>query len=362
MSQYQLIAFDMDGTLLNSNKQISPETLNAIKRATDAGKTVNLAELNAFTEIIPGLRYLDCVSGACVYDLKEKKTLYSQALDPGIVKKLMEFGMEEGAMIHVLSERSIIQKDQQSHMADFHMGIYQTMFDQITDKLDAVGNTTAAMGKGFAIGSAALTALALFVSYAEAVHLKTIDILDSRVIIGMLIGGMLPFLFSAMTMSSVSRAAYQMIEEVRRQFKTMPGIMKGTEKPDYKSCVAISTTAALKEMLVPGVMAVLAPLVVGILLGPSALGGLLAGALVTGVMMAIFMSNAGGAWDNAKKYIEDGNHGGKGSEAHKAAVVGDTVGDPFKDTSGPSINILIKLMTVVSLVFAPLFLKIGGLF
>ena len=180
-------------------------------------------------------------------------------------------------------------------------------------------------------------------------------------IIGMLIGGMLPFLFSAMTMSSVSRAAYQMIEEVRRQFKTMPGIMKGTEKPDYKSCVAISTTAALKEMLVPGVMAVLAPLVVGILLGPSALGGLLAGALVTGVMMAIFMSNAGGAWDNAKKYIEDGNHGGKGSEAHKAAVVGDTVGDPFKDTSGPSINILIKLMTVVSLVFAPLFLSIGGL-
>lgn len=232
---------------------------------------------------------------------------------------------------------------------------------EITDKLDSVGNTTAAMGKGFAIGSAALTALALFVSYAEAVHLKSIDILDSRVIIGMLIGGMLPFLFSAMTMSSVSRAAYQMIEEVRRQFKTMPGIMKGTEKPDYKSCVAISTTAALKEMLVPGVMAVLAPLVVGILLGPSALGGLLAGALVTGVMMAIFMSNAGGAWDNAKKYIEDGNHGGKGSEAHKAAVVGDTVGDPFKDTSGPSINILIKLMTVVSLVFAPLFLSIGGL-
>ena len=233
---------------------------------------------------------------------------------------------------------------------------------QITDKLDAVGNTTAAMGKGFAIGSAALTALALFVSYAEAVHLKSIDILDSRVIIGMLIGGMLPFLFSAMTMSSVSRAAYQMIEEVRRQFKTMPGIMKGTEKPDYKSCVAISTTAALKEMLVPGVMAVLAPLVVGILLGPSALGGLLAGALVTGVMMAIFMSNAGGAWDNAKKYIETGHHGGKGSEAHKAAVVGDTVGDPFKDTSGPSINILIKLMTIVSLVFAMTFPAQGYLY
>lgn len=231
---------------------------------------------------------------------------------------------------------------------------------KITDKLDAVGNTTAAMGKGFAIGSAALTALALFVSYAEAVQLKNIDILNSRVIIGMFIGGMLPLLFSAMTMQSVSKAAYQMIEEVRRQFKTMPGIMEGTTKPDYKSCVAISTTAALKEMLVPGIMAVLAPLVVGILLGPAALGGLLAGALVTGVMMAIFMSNAGGAWDNAKKFIEDGNHGGKGSDAHHAAVVGDTVGDPFKDTSGPSINILIKLMTIVSLVFAPLFLSIGG--
>ena len=232
---------------------------------------------------------------------------------------------------------------------------------EITDKLDAVGNTTAAMGKGFAIGSAALTALALFVSYAEAVKLNSIDILDPRVIIGLFIGGMLPFLFSAMTMESVSKAAYQMIEEVRRQFRTIPGIMEGTGKPDYKSCVAISTTAALKEMLVPGIMAVVAPLIVGILLGTNALGGLLAGSLVTGVLMAIFMSNAGGAWDNAKKYIEEGNHGGKGSEAHKAAVVGDTVGDPFKDTSGPSINILIKLMTIVSLVFAPLFLSIGGI-
>lgn len=232
---------------------------------------------------------------------------------------------------------------------------------KITDKLDAVGNTTAAMGKGFAIGSAALTALALFVSYAEAVQLKNIDLLNSRVIIGLFIGGMLPFLFSAMTMESVSKAAYKMIEEVRRQFREKPGIMKGTEKPDYKSCVAISTTAALKEMLVPGIMAVLSPLVVGLLLGPASLGGLLAGALVTGVMLAIFMSNSGGAWDNAKKYIEDGTHGGKGSEAHKAAVVGDTVGDPFKDTSGPSINILIKLMTIVSLVFAPLFLSVGGL-
>ena len=233
---------------------------------------------------------------------------------------------------------------------------------KITDKLDAVGNTTAAMGKGFAIGSAALTALALFVSYAEAVELFSISILDPTVIIGLFIGGMLPFLFSAMTMESVSKAAYQMIAEVRRQFREIPGIMEGKATPDYKSCVAISTTAALKEMLVPGVMAVAAPLTVGVVLGPEALGGLLAGSLVTGVMMAIFMSNAGGAWDNAKKYIEDGNHGGKGSEPHKAAVVGDTVGDPFKDTSGPSINILIKLMTIVSLVFAPLFLSIGGLF
>lgn len=231
----------------------------------------------------------------------------------------------------------------------------------ITDKLDAVGNTTAAMGKGFAIGSAALTALALFVSYAEAVNLKEISILEPRVIIGLFIGGMLPFLFSAFTMQSVGKAAFEMIEEVRRQFRTIPGIMEGTGKPDYKKCVEISTTAALKEMMVPGIMAVVAPIAVGVLLGPGALGGLLAGALVTGVMMAIFMSNAGGAWDNAKKYIEEGNHGGKGSDAHKAAVVGDTVGDPFKDTSGPSINILIKLMTIVSLVFAPLFLAIGSL-
>ncbi len=226
---------------------------------------------------------------------------------------------------------------------------------EVTDKLDAVGNTTAAMGKGFAIGSAALTALALFVSFAQAVGLNAIDILDPKVTIGLLIGGMLPFVFSALTMESVSKAANHMIEEVRRQFRSIPGIMEGTAKPDYKSCVAISTTAALKEMMVPGVMAVLAPLAVGIVLGANALGGMLAGALVTGVLMAIFMSNAGGAWDNAKKYIEEGNHGGKGSDAHKAAVVGDTVGDPFKDTSGPSINILIKLMTVVSLTFASLF-------
>ena len=233
----------------------------------------------------------------------------------------------------------------------------------ITDKLDAVGNTTAAMGKGFAIGSAALTALALFVSFAEATGLASaeISLLSPNVVIGLLIGGMLPFVFSAMTMDSVSKAAYKMIEEVRRQFREIAGIMEGKAKPDYKTCVAISTTAALKEMLVPGIMAVVVPLLVGFILGSAALGGLLAGALVTGVMMAMFMSNSGGAWDNAKKYIEEGNHGGKGSEAHKAAVVGDTVGDPFKDTSGPSINILIKLMTVVSTVFAALF-SVSGIF
>lgn len=232
----------------------------------------------------------------------------------------------------------------------------------ITDKLDAVGNTTAAIGKGFAIGSAALTALALFASYAEAVGITSgISILSPAVICGLFIGGMLPFLFSAMTMESVGKAANQMIEEVRRQFKSIPGLMEGTGRPDYKRCVEISTKAALREMLIPGVLAVLSPLVVGLLLGPQALGGLLAGALVTGVMMAIFMSNAGGAWDNAKKYIEEGANGGKGSEAHKAAVVGDTIGDPFKDTSGPSINILIKLMTIISLVFAPLIAQVGGL-
>ena len=232
---------------------------------------------------------------------------------------------------------------------------------EITDKLDAVGNTTAAMGKGFAIGSAALTALALFVSYATEVQLDVLDLLSPYVVIGLLIGGMLPFAFSAMTMDSVSKAAYKMIEEVRRQFHEIPGILEGKAKPDYGTCVSISTKAALHEMIVPGLMAVISPLLVGILFGVGALGGLLAGSLVTGVLLAIFMSNSGGAWDNAKKYIEGGHHGGKGSDAHKAAVVGDTVGDPFKDTSGPSINILIKLMTVVSLVFAPIFVKIGGL-
>lgn len=237
---------------------------------------------------------------------------------------------------------------------------------EITDKLDSVGNTTAAIGKGFAIGSAALTALALFASYADATKLTAdqFSLTDPKIIIGLFIGGMLPFLFSAMTMNSVGKAANQMIQEVRRQFREIPGILEGKGEPDFKSCVDISTKAALHEMIAPGLLAVIAPLFVGVFLGAAALGGLLAGALITGVMLALMMSNAGGAWDNAKKYIEQGFHGGKGSEAHKAAVVGDTVGDPFKDTSGPSINILIKLMTVVSLIFAPFIIKIaanGGL-
>ena len=226
---------------------------------------------------------------------------------------------------------------------------------EITDSLDSVGNTTAAIGKGFAIGSAALTALALFFTFAQKVNLATIDIMNYKVVIGLLVGGMLPFLFSSLTMDSVSKAAQSMIEEVRRQFRTIPGILEGKGKPDYKNCVAISTHAALRQMILPGVLAIVSPIIIGVLLGSEALGGMLGGSLTTGVLLAIFMSNSGGAWDNAKKYIEGGHHGGKGSPSHKAAVVGDTVGDPFKDTSGPSINILIKLMTIVSLLFAPLF-------
>ncbi len=225
----------------------------------------------------------------------------------------------------------------------------------ITDKLDSVGNTTAAIGKGFAIGSAALTALALFASYSQAVELKVIDILNPDVMVGLFIGGMLPFLFSALTMEAVGKAAYQMIEEVRRQFRDIPGIMEGKAKPDYAKCVDISTASALREMIVPGLLAVVVPIAVG-LYDKGALGGLIAGAVVTGVLLAIMMANAGGAWDNAKKYVESGEHGGKGSDAHKATVVGDTVGDPFKDTAGPAMNILIKLMTIVALVFAPLFI------
>ncbi|MFH1533808.1 MAG: sodium-translocating pyrophosphatase [Nitrospirota bacterium] len=230
-----------------------------------------------------------------------------------------------------------------------------------TDALDSAGNTTAAIGKGFAIGSAALTALALFAAYSQAAGLSVIDIMNPVVIVGLLIGGMLPFLFSAMTMSAVGRAAFTMIEEVRRQFREIEGLMEGKAKGDSEKCVDISTKAAIREMIIPGLMAVLVPILMGYFFGTAALGGLLAGALVSGVMLAISMANSGGAWDNAKKYIESGMHGGKGSDTHKAAVVGDTVGDPFKDTSGPSINILIKLMTVVSLIFASVFTA-NGLF
>ncbi len=228
---------------------------------------------------------------------------------------------------------------------------------KITDQLDSLGNTTAAIGKGFAIGSAALTALALFAAYANVAGLEVININSPQVIAGLLIGGMLTYFFTSRTMEAVGKAAFSLIEEIRRQFKEIPGLMEGKAKPEYTRCVDISTKAALREMVVPGLMAVIVPLAVGLtpFLGKEALGGLLAGALVAGVLQAIYMANAGGAWDNAKKYIEAGNLGGKGSDPHKAAVVGDTVGDPFKDTAGPSLNILIKLMSIVALVFAPLF-------
>ncbi len=226
---------------------------------------------------------------------------------------------------------------------------------KITDRLDSLGNTTAAIGKGFAIGSAALTALALFSAYTQAVELKLINLLKPEVVIGFFLGGVLPFLIASITMTAVGRAAFKMVAEVRRQFAEIPGLMEGKAKPDSERCVSISAQAALKEMIIPGMIAILAPIVVGFVLGKEALGGLLAGATLTGVLLALMMANGGGAWDNAKKFIEAGNLGGKGSPAHKAAVVGDTVGDPFKDTSGPSMNILIKLMAMVSLVLAPLF-------
>ena len=228
---------------------------------------------------------------------------------------------------------------------------------RITDSLDALGNTTAAIGKGFAIGSAAMTALALFSAYSQAVGLKSIDVTKAEVVAGIFIGGLIPFLLGAMTMKSVGKAAFAMVNEIRRQFREIPGLLEGKAKPDPAKCVDIATVTALKEMVLPGVLAIIAPPLVGFLLGPEALGGMLAGATLSGVLLGIMMANAGGAWDNAKKYIEEGHFGGKGSEAHKAAVVGDTVGDPFKDTTGPSMNILIKLMSIVSLTLAPLFAK-----
>jgi len=224
----------------------------------------------------------------------------------------------------------------------------------ITDSLDAIGNTTAAVGKGFAIGSAALTALALFSAFAAAANLTVIDLLDPLVVIGLFIGGCVPFLVAAMTMDSVGKAAQDMVEEVRRQFRDIPGLMEGTTPPDSARCIEISTKASLREMILPGLVTITTPVLVGFLLNKQALGGLLAGSLVSGVLMALFMANAGGAWDNAKKLIEGGAHGGKGTDIHKAAICGDTVGDPFKDTSGPALNIVVKLMAVVSLVIAPL--------
>lgn len=227
---------------------------------------------------------------------------------------------------------------------------------KITDGLDQVGNTTAAIGKGFAIGSAALTALALFAAFTQAANIESIDITKTNVVIGMFLGGVVPFYVAALTMTSVGNAAMTMVEEIRRQFREIPGLMEGTGKPDSARCIDISTQAALKEMIAPGVVAFLTPIVVGSMLGAEALGGMLMGATLVGVLLALFMSNGGGAWDNAKKYVEAGNLGGKGSDAHHATVVGDTVGDPLKDTSGPAMNILIKLMSIVSLVMAPFFL------
>ena len=249
---------------------------------------------------------------------------------------------------------------------------------QRTDALDALGNTTAATGKGFAIGSAALTSLALLAAYAIAADISVpgitsvgaspgqgtasvINLLDHKTLVGLLLGAMLPFLFTAFTMKAVGRAAFAIVEEVRRQFREIPGLMEGTALPDYARCVDISTRGALKEMIVPGLMAVVVPIATGFVLGPEALGGLLIGAVGSGFMLAVMMATAGGAWDNAKKYVELGHYGGKGSEAHKAAIEGDVVGDPFKDTSGPSLNILLKLMAIVSLVFAPVFLEVEPL-
>ena len=228
---------------------------------------------------------------------------------------------------------------------------------KITDSLDAVGNTTAAIGKGFAIGSAALTALALFSAYCKSVGLETISITNPIVVAGMFIGGAIPYLFSALAINGVGKTASLMIEEVRRQFKEIPGLKEGKAKPDPAKCVDISTKGALKEMILPGLLTVVSPILVGVFLGPEALGGLLIGAVLVGVLLAIMMANSGGAWDNAKKYIEMGNYGGKGTEVHAASVIGDTVGDPLKDTAGPSMNILIKVMSIVALVFVPLFIK-----
>jgi len=231
---------------------------------------------------------------------------------------------------------------------------------KITDSLDALGNTTAAIGKGFAIGSAALTALSLFVAYAQSANVERIDITDAYTIIGVFLGALVPFVIASLTMTAVGKAAFAIVEEIRRQFREIKGLMEGTAEPEPAKCVDIATRAALRYMIAPGLFGVLSPVVVGFVIGKEALGGFLVGANIVGVCLALFMANAGGAWDNAKKYIEQGNLGGKGSANHKAAVIGDTVGDPFKDTSGPTMNILIKLMSVISLILAPLMIKMWG--
>jgi K(+)-stimulated pyrophosphate-energized sodium pump len=235
-------------------------------------------------------------------------------------------------------------------------------FRKITDKLDSIGNTTAAVGKGFCISGATFTALALFIAFAQASGLEYINIIEPGTVICLLIGAMLPYLFTSLTMKSVGKAANKMIDEVRRRFKENPNIMEKGDKPDYARCVDISTKAALKEMILPAIISVVSPIVIGLLFGAQGLGGLLVGSLASSIMLAVFMANAGGAWDNAKKYIEEGNYGGKGSETHKAAVTGDTVGDPFKDTAGPAMDILIKLMSVIALVLAPILANLTPLF